>query len=338
MKGSFRSVSLLGLLVLLLASFCAQAQNDGSAAKNGPVVVLITIDGFPARALKDPRLPMPTLQRLIANGTHADAMITINPTVTWPNHTALITGVDASAHHVMANGRIEFPTPGGPAVVKPWMPKGELVNAPTLYEAATEKGVTTGQVDRVAFYGAKDVQWQFGEKPEWSSPIVQDLVHQGVLTQEQVERFNNSSPAGRDEIWTDAAIDILIHHTPNLLLFHLLQTDTLQHEYAPMTSAAYAAYAYADTCLARLVDAARAAGLLERITFVIASDHGFSSVKHAIRPNTVLAQRGILTKQDGKYTGGAWFLPEGGEASIRLPMRPTTSISPSQRDGSTLTC
>ncbi len=147
---------------------------------------------------------------------------------------------------------------------------------------------------------------------------MQDLVHQGVLTQEQVERFNNSSPAWHDEIWTDAAIDILIHHTPNLLLFHLLQTDTLQHEYAPMTSAAYAAYAYADTCLARLVDAARAAGLLDRITFVIASDHGFGSVKHAIRPNTVLAQRGILTKQDGKYTGGAWFLPEGGEASLYI--------------------
>ena len=62
MKASFRSASPLGLLVLLLASFCAQAQNDGSAAKNGPIVVLITIDGFPARALKDPRLPMPTLQ------------------------------------------------------------------------------------------------------------------------------------------------------------------------------------------------------------------------------------------------------------------------------------
>jgi predicted AlkP superfamily pyrophosphatase or phosphodiesterase len=318
MKANFRSAAPLGLLVLLLASSCAQAQNDGSAAKNGPIVVLVTIDGFPARALKDPRLPMPTLRGMIKDGAHADAMIPINPTVTWPNHTALITGVDASAHHVMANGRIEFPAPGGPAVVKPWVPKGELVNARTLYETATEKGMTTGQVDWVAIYGAKDLQWQFGEKPEWTSPIVQDLVHQGVLTQEQVERFNNSSPAWRDEIWTDAAIDILIHHTPNLLLFHLLQTDTLQHEYAPMTSAAYAAYAYADTCLARLVDDARAAGLLDRITFVIASDHGFGSVKHAIRPNTVLAQRGILAKQDGKYTGRAWFLPEGGEASLYI--------------------
>jgi predicted AlkP superfamily pyrophosphatase or phosphodiesterase len=211
-------------------------------------------------------------------------------------------------------------------VIKPWVPKTELVDARTLYEAAAEKGMTTGQVDWVAIYDAKDVRWQFGEKPEWTSPIVQDLVRQGVVTQDQIEHFNGSSPAWHDEIWTDAAIDILTHHTPNLLLFHLLQTDTLQHQYGPMTSAAYAAYAYADTRLARLVDAARSAGLLDRITFVVASDHGFGSVKHAIRPNTVLAQRGVLSKQDGKYSGGAWFLAEGGEASLYIgdkSLRPT---------------
>jgi predicted AlkP superfamily pyrophosphatase or phosphodiesterase len=317
MKASFRSASCFSVLLLLLVTLSAPAQNDGSAAKKGPIVVLITIDGFPARALKDPRLPMPTLQRLIANGVHADAMIPINPTVTWPNHTALITGVNASEHHVMANGLIEFPTPGEAPIIKPWVPRDELVNARTLYDAAAEKGMTTGQVDWVAIYGAKNVRWQFGEKPEWSSPIAQDLAQQGVITQDQVEQFKGG-PAWHDEIWTDAAIDILTHHTPNLLLFHLLQTDTLQHEYGPMTPAAYAAYAYADTCLARLMNAARTAGLLDRITFVIASDHGFGSVKHAIRPNTVLAQRGILTKQEGKYTGSAWFLAEGGEASLYI--------------------
>jgi hypothetical protein len=44
--------------------------NDGTAAVQGPIVVLITIDGFPARALKDPRLLMPALRMLEANGAH----------------------------------------------------------------------------------------------------------------------------------------------------------------------------------------------------------------------------------------------------------------------------
>lgn len=315
MKISLRSTSCL--VGLLLASLSSYAQNDGSAAKGGPIVVLMTIDGFPARALKDPRLPMPTLRRLIANGAHADAMIPINPTVTWPNHTTLITGVDAAVHHVMANGEIEFPNPGGGPVVKPWVPKDELVHAPTLYDALAEKGMTTGQVDWVAIYGANNVRWQFGEKPEVGGVIVQDLMAKGVITEDQVEHFSGS-PAWHDEVWTDAAIDILTHHTPNLLLFHLLQTDTLQHEYGALSPAAYSAYAYADTCLDRLIEAARAAGLLNRITFIIASDHGFGDVKHAIRPNVVLAERHVLTKQNGKDEGGAWFLAEGGETSLYI--------------------
>ena len=307
------------LALMLLACTVMHAQNDGTAASQGPIVVLITIDGFPARALKDPRLPMLTLRELEANGAHADAMQPINPTVTWPNHTALITGVDASTHHIMANGLITFPADGGAPKIEPWVPKDELVHARTLYDAMAEKGMTTGQVDWVAIYGAKNVRWEFGERPNMDSAIAKDLVAQKLLTEEEVSTFEKSStPAWRDEIWTDAAIDILTRHTPNLLLFHLLQTDTLQHQYGPLSPAAYAAYAYADSCIARLVNAARAAGLLSRITFILASDHGFAGYTHAIRPNVALVEMGLLKMQNGSYRGDVWFLPEGGEASLYI--------------------
>lgn len=242
------------ILMLAFVFHAARAeQNDGSAAKVGPIVVMITIDGFPARALKDPRLPMPTLRMLEANGTHADAMQPINPTVRWPNHTALITGVNAGAHHVVANGLIVLPEDGGPPEIKPWVAKDGLVHARTLYDAAAEKGMTTGQIDWVAIYGAKNVRWEFGERPNPDSIIAKDLMAQKLVTEEEVATFGEkSSPAWRDEIWTDAAIDILTHHTPNLLLFHLLETDTLHDEYGPLTPAAYAAYAYADSCIARI--------------------------------------------------------------------------------------
>ena len=292
------------------------ARNDGTAATQGPIVVLITIDGFPARALKDPRLPMPTLRKLQADGAYAQAMQPINPSVTWPNHTTLITGVTAAEHHVMANGLISFPADGGELEVKPWVPKDQLVHARTLYDALAGQGMSTGQVDWVAIYGTKNVQWSFAERPSADSPIVQDLLAQGVVTPDQVSSFNESSPAWRDLIWTDAAIDILTRHTPNLLLFHLLQTDTLQHEYGALSPAGYAAAAYADSCVARLIEAARTAGILDRITFIIASDHGFTNYTHVIRPNVALAQQGLLQMQKGSYRGDTWILPEGGEASL----------------------
>jgi predicted AlkP superfamily pyrophosphatase or phosphodiesterase len=294
-----------------------QAPNDGSAATRGPIVVLITIDGFPARALKDPLLPMPTLRKLQADGAYAEAMQPINPSVTWPNHTTLITGVTAAEHHVMANGLISMPADGSELEVKPWVSRDELVHARTLYDALAGQGMTTGQVDWVAIYGANNVRWSFAERPSIDSPIAQDLIAQGLVTADQISSFNqNSSPAWRDQIWTDAAIDILTRHTPNLLLFHLLQTDTLQHEYGALSPAAYAALAYADSRIASLIDAARTAGILDRITFIIASDHGFTSYTQAIRPNVALVQQGLLHMQNGSYRGDAWILPEGGEASL----------------------
>jgi predicted AlkP superfamily pyrophosphatase or phosphodiesterase len=301
---------------ILHASDATPVANDGTAAKQGPIVVLITLDGFPARALKDPRLPMPTLRKLQADGAYAEAMQPINPAVTWPNHTTLITGVTAAEHHVLANGLITLPADGSEIQVKPWVPKDQLVHARTLYDALDEHGMSTGQVDWVAIYGAKHVRWSFAELPRMDSPVTQDLIAQGLVTPAQITDFDNSSPAWRDEIWTDAAIDMLTRHTPNLLLFHLLQTDTLQHEYGALSPAAYAALAYADSRIARLIDAARAAGLLDRITFVIASDHGFTDYTHAIRANVGLVQLGLLKKQDGSYRGGVWILPEGGEASL----------------------
>ena len=290
--------------------------NDGIAARTGPIVVLLTLDGLPARALHDPRLPMPTLRKLEAEGVHADAMQPINPTITWPNHTTLITGVQASVHHVMANGLITLPADGGKPVVKPWVAKDRLVHAQTLYDAVAAKGMSAGQVDWVAIYGASDVRWQFAEKPDPDNAIAHDLEAQKTVTREQLASFGRSSPAWRDEIWTDAAVDILAHHTPNLLLVHLLQTDTLQHEYGALSPAAYATYAYADTCLARLIAAARDAGVLDRVTFIIASDHGFANYTRVTRPNAALVHLGLLHEQQGEFHGKVWAVPDGGETSI----------------------
>lgn len=301
--------------VFLCATLTAQERTAQSDTK--PMVVVITVDGFPARALNDPRLPMPTLRALAARGAVAAGMQPVNPTVTWPNHTTLITGVDAGQHHVIANGLVEFPAGEGEARVAPWVDKGRLVHARTLYEAAADAGMTTGQVDWVAIYGAKGVDWQFNEVPDATNGISRELIEQGAMTREQLEHFGEgSSPAWRDEIWTDAAVDIVEKHRPNLLLFHLLETDTLQHQLGPLTPTAYAAYAYADACIARVVEAVRKAGALNRTTFFILSDHGFAASTYSIHLNTGLVEQGLLHKNGRSYKGAVLTKAEGGSAHV----------------------
>jgi len=70
--------------ILLVFSALCSSWNVGRAqtATSQPIVVVISLDGFPARAMKDSRLPMPKLRKLAADGEAADGMIPVNPTVT----------------------------------------------------------------------------------------------------------------------------------------------------------------------------------------------------------------------------------------------------------------
>ena len=67
-------------------------------------VILVSIDGFPAWLWKDPSLEMPNLRRLAAQGAAATAMTVSNPSITWINHTTLVTGVTPQKHGVLFNG------------------------------------------------------------------------------------------------------------------------------------------------------------------------------------------------------------------------------------------
>lgn len=312
---------------LLLIASCALA-----AVAAQRTVIVISLDGFPAYALKDSRLPVPTLRKLAAEGATAAVMHPINPTVTWPNHTAMITGVDASRHHVLFNGLLTRPGADKPVKIEPWRDKNEMVQAPTVYDLAHQAGLTTAQVDWVAIYNAPTITWQFPERPNPSGAVERELIGQGTVTDSQLDSFNQSSPPWRDQIWTEAAIDILRKHKPNLLLFHLLNLDSVQHRYGPMSVAGLDAMAFADDRVGQVIRTLKETGLLERTTLFIVSDHGFRNVKHAIHPNVLLRQNGLLQGQGATISCDAWVVPEGGTAMIYITdAQKRTSLVPRLR-------
>src|SRR5581483_219982 len=91
------------------------------------IVVMITVDGFPAWIWNDPYLAVPNLRKLAANGATANAMKVSNPSVTWPNHTTLVTGVPPAKHGVLYNGLLTHPGTDTPPVIAQWRDKKELV-------------------------------------------------------------------------------------------------------------------------------------------------------------------------------------------------------------------
>lgn len=269
-------------------------------------VIVITLDGYPAYALRDPKTPASAMRALIRQGAWApDGMTPVNPTVTWPNHTSMLTGVEPARHGVVYNGLAV--RQDDTIHIDAGVPKAQLILAPTVYDLARKHGLKTAEVDWPATQDASTIDFEFPEIPTSASPVVREMIQAGLIDAAGIDTFRKEPIAYRDEIWTQAALHILRVHHPDLLLFHLLTTDSVQHVYGPRTLASSAALALADRQVARLVDEVRSSGAASRTTILIVSDHGFATAKRQIRPAALLKERGIRN---------VIVVPEGGTAML----------------------
>lgn len=293
------------LCVLCLASLAATASAQPARDRH---VALVSIDGFADDLLDDPTLAVPALRALAAKGVVAEGLVPVNPTVTWPNHTSMVTGVGPDRHTVLYNGWAVRGAEGAPVTIEPRVPKVDLVRGDTLYDIAHAAGLTTAEVDWVAIEGAPTITWSFPEWPRVDGTVEREMQGAGLVTADDITTFTKKPITQRDELWTVAGEHLIRAHKPNLLLFHLLTTDSVQHAYGAKGLAARTALELADTRLARLVEAYRAAGILDKTTFIVVSDHGFKTVKRVIRPNALFRQLGLETS--------AWAISEGGTAMV----------------------
>ena len=88
------------LLVLIVAAASISSRADDAP----PHVVMISIDGLKPEAYTQPGpADVPTLRKLAAEGAFARGVVGIFPTVTYPSHTTLITGVTPAVHGIYNN-------------------------------------------------------------------------------------------------------------------------------------------------------------------------------------------------------------------------------------------
>ena len=297
--------------VLCAISVPAQVLQPGQlpASKRAPMVVVISLDAFGASLLDQPLLPVPTLHALMKSGSYAHSMQPVNPTVTWPNHTSMVTGVAPAKHGLIANGQITGQRTGKVPIVEFHADKTALVRVPTVYDRAHDAGLTTAEMDWVAIENATSIDWSFFEQPRAAAPLLREMLADGSLSAGELDGFRKESQAYRDRLYTRGAVYAIRHHHPNLVLLHLLALDSAEHTFGFGTMAGVNTAAFLDDRVKEVVDAVRQAGDMDRATFLIVSDHGQSSVHHSVDPNTILTEAGILPPE-------ATALAEGGAAYI----------------------
>src|SRR5215813_673261 len=145
----------LACLALGLVAAVAAAQTAT------PLVIMISIDGLRpdyVTAADTHGLKIPALRRFVTEGAFAEGVQGVIPTVTYPSHTTLITGVWPAKHGILSNTIFDPLRTGQSA----WYWYAEDIRVPTLWEAGAAAGWTTASIQWPVSVGAR-VTWNIPE-------------------------------------------------------------------------------------------------------------------------------------------------------------------------------
>ena len=291
------------LLILVLVSLAAVvAAVSAQAPANGRHVILVSIDGFRPALYLDPDregVRIPHLRALAAAGSVADGVEVAMPSMTYPSHTTIATGVWPARHGIVSNTRFDPPA-GSPA----WYYEFDAMRATPIWALARWRGLVTAGASWPVTVGATmDVLYpESNQAPPGESWLARarrestpGLVDAVVAELGGFGENDNRQAVQRDRFTAAVAAHIVRSAKPHLLLVHLMETDSAQHADGPGSPASREAIERIDAHVGAIVRATEDAGIRDRSVFIITGDHGFSRVHALIQPNVILREGGWLT-------------------------------------------
>ena len=317
------------LLVVLAVVSAATGPSSRAQAPDSRHLVVISIDGLkPSTYTSDGPSKVPTLRRLASEGAYAEGVIGVTPTVTYPSHTTMITGVPPAMHGIY-NNRILDPEEVSNAS---WYWYARDIQVPTLPAVVKARGLRTAAVSWPVTVGA-DIDYlmpEFGgvtRHRKWLD-LIRAISHPRDLLDSYERQVKPLAwPLGDDDR-TGVAAWIIRTYRPHLMLLHIFGTDDAQHAYGPDAPEALAAIEAADAHVQQIVQAVADAGLEDRTDVVVLSDHGFLPLENQLNPNYMFKREGLLeVDAAGRIARwDAYFYPAGGSGFVILKDRNDPSL------------
>ena len=241
----------------------------GVAVVSARPLLVISIDGLDHRYLRDADrlgLKIPHLRKLIQNGAWADkGVVGVAPTVTFPSHTSIVTGVRPDQHGIVNNNRPK--EEGGERYFF-----ANLMKAPALWDAAKKAGLKVGGVHWPVTVDSKSFEWDFpehfkrrqGAGMDWEATA--EKATPGLIAKMTARYPSMATEWIDDRVRALAAIYLLEYEKPDLVLLHLIDHDSEAHENGPFSPHANAMVERTDELLGDIL-AARPSNMAVAVGF-----------------------------------------------------------------------
>ncbi len=260
-----------------------------------PYVVLVSFDGFRHDYLA--RYDTPSFDHVARTGGGADALIPVYPSLTFPSHYSIATGLYPERHGIVGNRFFD----------------------PVRGETYHNRNTATVQ----------DGTW-YGGEPIWVTAETQGMVAAAMLF------VGTEAAVGgvRPTFWTPydargshrervdqvvAWLSLPAHARPHLITLYFSAVDGAGHDAGPASPAVAGAVRQVDNALGRLLDGLGMLPYGDQVSVVLVSDHGMGSVD----PELVTDLRQIADLRNTRVvvTGPGANLFVGGDANRARTLR-----------------
>lgn len=247
---------LAALLAALLLAACAPTARELRESAPAPAhpVLLVSIDGaHPGRLFQG---DTPNLDALARRGVRAEGMRPSYPSLTFPNHYTLVTGLRPDRHGIVDNrmrdaalGEFSMADRGAVGDGR-WWDDGEPV-----WVTAQAQGLRTATM----FWPGSEAAVR-GVRPDHWLP------------------FQYGLPESQRVATVLGWLDLPPSKRPHLLTLYFERVDSAGHVHGPGSAQARAALATVDAAIGELVAGLEARGLRERVNLIVVSDHGMAGI------------------------------------------------------------
>jgi predicted AlkP superfamily pyrophosphatase or phosphodiesterase len=252
------------IAVALFAAACSAQRAAAPAASAAPLspavaqqqLVLISIDGFRWDYINRPGAT--NLRALAAHGVRAERMIPAFPSLTFPNHYTIVTGLYPDHHGIISNAMVDpalgkFAIGDNPAVrdARWWGGEPIWVTAEKQHERAAP---VSWPGSEAPIGGIRPSWWKKFDAAELRAPKVHEVLDLLAL------------PA-------DSA--------PRLITQYFPEVDHAGHSFGPDAPQTYEAIAQVDSAIGAIIDGIAKLGLTNRVNVIVVSDHGMTQLSSA---------------------------------------------------------
>lgn len=302
-------------VILLLIFFVSSVEAKKTKIKQTSVrLIILSIDGFPGYYFESPEIldQIPHIKEFSQKSSFSSTVDSVDPSVTYPSHTSMITGVNPGVHGIFNNTPLdpfEF-NDGG------WMWYSEDIKVPTLWDLAQKQKKVTANVFWPVTVGATI---DYNLPQYWRKKITEDNKILRALSTPGLHRLAEKSvgevlsDTTKDQIKFKTATWLYHNYNPDLMFVYTTDLDSYHHAYGPHSEKAIEKLKEIDASFGEFIKNIK---LYEdkKIALILISDHGFASATKTCSPNLYLLKEGFI--QAETHTFDFIFKSSGGSALL----------------------